>query len=192
VRAASNALSDYVDVRQSPVRRWLVLAHACRATQIGHLATCRVREEWARRQTRRAATSGETPTPTTSPSTSTVFAAVRTDVTHSSTITIRMATRIWQGIDAEMDNVSQAAYQEGHDSGGDYALAVREAGWTAVGGPGNSWPPDDDPIAVTLDRSQWAIVVKSIQASDPIYVRLGDHESVQVGRRALQVIEPRL
>jgi hypothetical protein len=107
-------------------------------------------------------------------------------------ITIRMAARIWQGIDAEMDNASQTAYEDGDDSGGDYALAIREAGWAEVRGSGNSWPPDDDPIAVTLDRSQWAFVVKSIKASDPIYVRLGDHESVELGRRALQVIEPRL
>jgi hypothetical protein len=103
-----------------------------------------------------------------------------------------MVSRTWQGIDGEMDNASQTAYEDGDDATGDYALAIRETGWAAIGSARSSWPPDDDPITVTLDRDEWAFIVKSVKASDRIYVRLRDHDSLELGRRALEVIEPHL
>jgi hypothetical protein len=111
-------------------------------------------------------------------------------LTQAELITIDMQVRTWQGIDGEMDNVSQTSYEDGDEERGDLALSVREAGWQAA--PGHDWPPDDHTISVTLDRARWAFIVECINASTPIYESLGDDESVDLGRKALTAIEAKL
>ena len=101
-----------------------------------------------------------------------------------------MTVRTWTGIDGGMDNESQSAFEDGHEKLGWRLIAIREAGGRQI--PGQSWPPDNQIVAVTLTRRQWRYVLDEAQSSLPTYERLGDQESAELCRAAIAAVAPAL
>ena len=105
-------------------------------------------------------------------------------------ITVRMAARIWAGIDARADNVASTAAVDGDERTLRFAQAVREAGWAQVPWVNGNWPPLDRVISIRLTRAQWRFAADEARKSIAIYEELHDEESARLGRDALAVIEP--
>lgn len=81
-------------------------------------------------------------------------------------LSIEMTMSQWHHIDGDMDNEVSLAARDGRDDTVERGRAVREAGWTQLGGwtPGvlesGTWPPEHERVSVTLSRQQWRFVVR--------------------------------
>lgn len=48
----------------------------------------------------------------------------------------------------------------------------------------------DQIITITLSRSQWRFAMDKVAEDEDSYVRIGDRESLELGREALAVVTP--
>ena len=99
-------------------------------------------------------------------------------------ITVRLAARLWSVIDAQTDHVVSLAAVDGDEAEVQTGTAIREAGWAQVPWVDGQWPPMEDLIAISLTRSQWQFAMDHLERSDASYQRIGDQESLELGRRA--------
>ncbi|WP_435736012.1 hypothetical protein V5D56_14535 [Cellulosimicrobium sp. PMB13] len=115
-------------------------------------------------------------------------------------IEIVFRMRDWHSVDGTLDNTGAT-----ERVGGDEALAasagrLREAGWAAAARhpsrrPEWGWPPEDDELAVTLDRTDWELVVHELRRwAEITALRSGDdaRDEAATQRRVAQLIERRL
>jgi hypothetical protein len=109
-------------------------------------------------------------------------------------ITVRLITRHWQVIDAELDNVVAVAVEIDYQGQKiEMGEAIRQAGWEQVPWVnGNQWPPVDQPITITLSREQWMFALAALDESDATYESLGDRESLELGRAARAAVGPQV
>lgn len=49
-----------------------------------------------------------------------------------------------------------------------------------------------DVIAITLTVAQWELLVRSAEASEPVYRKLGDVNSADLSRTAVRAVKSRL
>jgi hypothetical protein len=107
-------------------------------------------------------------------------------------VSLTLTSRQWATVDATMDNAGQTARDVGKDP--EPAARIRQAGWEQVPwvGRAREWPPADQLIVITLGRAQWDMIVAQLIADDPVYGRLGDEDSVALGRDARSAITRQL
>jgi hypothetical protein len=108
-------------------------------------------------------------------------------------VPIRLTAGQWATVDATMDNAAQSAVDT-YYSDPEPALAVRQAGWDQVPwvGERREWPPMDQVLTIRLRREQWQLALDALAHDDPIYERLGDQESLRLGREAHAAITRQL
>jgi hypothetical protein len=108
------------------------------------------------------------------------------------TISLRLTSRQWATIDASMDNAAQSSQDQGEDDAA--FVAIRQSGWDQVPwvGANQDWPPDIQPIVISLTRTQWEQAIAWMEADDPIYAQLGDYESLELGRDAVRAVRNQL
>lgn len=115
-------------------------------------------------------------------------------------IEIVFRMRDWHDVDGTLDNTGAT-----ERVGGDEALAasagrLREAGWAAAARhprslPGWGWPPEDDELAVRLDRTDWELIVHELRRWAEITALRADDDAADEAatqRRVAQLIERRL
>jgi hypothetical protein len=103
-------------------------------------------------------------------------------------ISLRMAARVWATIDAEVDNTVSLAGENGEDEIVQMGQAIRAAGGKQVPWADGEWPPMGQEIAITLTREQWDFALVEVEDSTPIYERIGDAVSAQLGRDVVAVL----
>lgn len=107
-------------------------------------------------------------------------------------IALRITSRQWATIDATMDNASQSARDQDEDDAA--FVAIRQSGWDQVPwvDANRDWPPDTQPITISLTRTQWELAIATVEADDLIYAELGDDESLELGRDAVRAVRDQL
>ncbi|MCB7137440.1 hypothetical protein [Cellulosimicrobium marinum] len=119
-------------------------------------------------------------------------------------VEIVFRVRDWHLVDGTLDNTGAVERVGGDEALAEAAGRLREAGWAAAAQhprvqPGWGWPPEDDDLAVTLDRGDWALVVSELHRWADVGDLQGDRQGDPLGaddaassRRIARAIEARL
>jgi hypothetical protein len=107
-------------------------------------------------------------------------------------IGVELTARQWATIDADMDNAVSDAIDAGDDRSAELGTAIRKAGWDQVPWVEGDWPLMEQVITITLSAAQWQFVTGQLVRSTPTYERLGDQESLDLARSALDRLLPQL
>lgn len=126
-------------------------------------------------------------------------------------LVVRMTARVWNGIDASMDNRAQSAMSAYWDAGGDMgdprdpevgpqarvAIAIRQQGWAQID---DAWlRPVDEVLCVALSVDHWRFVLATARHDLPLYQDLARtavgsskremDESAELCRLTIEVVE---
>ena len=107
-------------------------------------------------------------------------------------IALQLTVRQWATIDATMDNAAHNARDSFEDP--EPADSIRETGRQQVPwvGPDRQWPAMEQVLTMSFRRDQWQFALEQLTADDPIYEKLGDLESLHLGRDAREAISRQL
>jgi hypothetical protein len=107
-------------------------------------------------------------------------------------ISVELPARLWSTIDATVDNTIAMACVDGEEEVVRIGQKIRQAGWDQMPWVDGAWPPMDQVITITLSGSQWRFAMDEVADHEASYVRIGDRESLDLGREALAVVTPHL
>jgi hypothetical protein len=107
-------------------------------------------------------------------------------------ISVELPARLWSAIDATVDNTIAMAGVDGEEEVVRIGQKIRQAGWDQVPWVDGAWPPMDQIITITLSGSQWRFAMDEVAEHETSYLRIGDRESLEIGREALAVVTPHL
>jgi hypothetical protein len=107
-------------------------------------------------------------------------------------ISLELTARQWATIDARMDNVVSHAIDSDDEQAVQVGTAIREAGWDQAPWVEGEWPPMEQVVTITLSLPQWRFVTAELMEAIPGWERLGDQESLDLCRSALDELLPQL
>jgi hypothetical protein len=113
-------------------------------------------------------------------------------MTDDDMIIVELPARLWSAIDATVDNSIALAGVEGEEEVVRTGQEIRRAGWDQVPWVDGAWPPMDQILTIRLSGSQWRFAMDKVAGDEASYVRIGDRESLELGREALAVVSPHL
>jgi len=88
-------------------------------------------------------------------------------------LTVSIPVRVWQWIDATVDNTVVIDAADGNEESAFIGLHVRQCGWRAISSYSGDlssigWPPDDYPLSIVLHRNHWIWVRDELERWDEI------------------------
>jgi hypothetical protein len=112
---------------------------------------------------------------------------------------VKMETRQWLIIDGTMDNEVISEAQNGDPSGVvDLGMSIRQAGWDQIlGWPQDihgfeTWPASGQRSTIGLSRTQWDLVILTLERRAAVSDRCGDPSDAASSRAIAALVRTQL